>query len=76
VLREGLGLTLAGLVVGLAGALAGGRVMASLLYGVTSADPLTLGVVPLVLLAVAALACVVPAYRAARVDPIVTLRAG
>jgi putative ABC transport system permease protein len=75
VLREGLGLALLGVAIGLAGSVAAGRLMAGLLFHVPATDPATLAAVPAVLLAVAALACVVPAWRAARVDPIVTLRA-
>jgi putative ABC transport system permease protein len=74
VLREGLGLALAGVVVGLAASLAAGQLVASLLFGVTTTDPLTWAAVLVGLFAIAALACTVPAYRAARVDPIVTLR--
>jgi ABC-type antimicrobial peptide transport system permease subunit len=74
VLREGLSLTLAGILVGLAASLAAGRLMESLLFGVPATDPLTFFTVPLVLLGIAALACMVPAYRATRVEPLVTLR--
>ena len=74
VLREGFRLTFAGLVAGIV--LAGGltRTLRSLLFGVTSTDPVTfLGVIAL-LLAAALLACYIPARRAAKVDPMVALR--
>jgi ABC-type antimicrobial peptide transport system permease subunit len=64
-----------GLVVGLGITLAGGRVVASLLYGMRASDPLTLGAVAVVLLAVAMLATWIPARRATRVDPMIALRA-
>ncbi len=63
-----------GLVAGVAGALAGGRLLGSLLYEVSPYDPLTLAVVALVVSAVATAACYVPARRAARIDPMVALR--
>jgi putative ABC transport system permease protein len=59
--------------VGLAGAIAVGRAMQSQLYGVGSADPLVLGGVTVALLVVALIACVVPARRASRIDPVVAL---
>jgi hypothetical protein len=75
VLREGLVLVLAGIALGLAGAFALTRVVASLLFGVTTTDPATFVAVPLVLVAVALLASWVPARQAARVDPMVAFRA-
>jgi putative ABC transport system permease protein len=74
VARWGLGLTGVGLLFGLAAALAGGRVIDSLLYGVDARDPLTLTVAPLALIAAAALGCVLPAVRASRIDPATVLR--
>lgn len=64
-----------GLVAGLAGALAGGSLLASLLYETNPRDPATLVVVAVGLLALALLACWLPARRAAKVDPVVALRA-
>lgn len=74
VLREGLFLVGVGAVAGIVGALGLTRLLASLLFHVSPADPLTYAAVALVLLAVALLACALPALRAARVDPTVTLR--
>jgi putative ABC transport system permease protein len=75
VLRQGLSVALAGVVVGSVGALATTRVLSSFLYDVTPADPVTIGCVGALLLIVAALASIPPAWRAARVDPIEALRA-
>jgi putative ABC transport system permease protein len=74
VLKQGLGLAAAGLVAGVAGALALTRLMTALLFGVEPSDPATLAAVTATIACVAALACVVPAWRASRVDPIVVLR--
>ena len=63
-----------GILVGLVGALVGGRVMSTVLYEVRPSDPPTLVVVGLVLLAAAILASWWPAYRASRLDPVETLR--
>ena len=73
-LRQGLTLTVVGLFVGLAGALMLTRLLTSLLYGVTSLDPITFAAASAVLLIVAVVACVVPAARATTVDPMNTLR--
>ncbi len=72
--RHGLTLALLGTVVGLVGSLSLTRLMSTLLFGVTPTDPLTLAAIGTLLLCVAALACYIPARRAARVDPLVALR--
>jgi predicted permease len=74
VLRQGASMAGLGLVLGLAGALVFGRVMGRFLYGIHPADPFTLAGVVAVLGVVALMACVVPAHRATRVDPLVALR--
>jgi len=74
VVREGLIVTGAGIVIGIVAAFGLTRLIASQLYGVTPTDPLTIAVVVLVLGAVAALACVIPARHAARGDPLKALR--
>ncbi|HMA40434.1 MAG TPA: ABC transporter permease [Gemmatimonadales bacterium] len=74
VLRQGLQVTLIAVVLGAAGALAAGRAIASLLYGVSPHDPLVLLAVAAVLTLVALVASYLPAYRATRVDPMVALR--
>jgi len=75
VLRQGLVLTAAGGAVGLLAALGLGRLLGSLLYGVPFWDPLVLGSAVLLLGAVTLVACLLPAWRASRVDPLVVLRA-
>jgi putative ABC transport system permease protein len=74
VLRQGLGVTAAGLVLGLAAAAATTRLLGSLLFGVTPLDAAAFAAAPLLLLAVALVACLVPARRAAAVDPTEALR--
>jgi len=75
VVGEGLRVTLAGIALGAVGALAGGRFIAALLFGVSARDPLILGAVATVLVIVAAAASLIPAWRAGRADPSVALRA-
>jgi ABC-type antimicrobial peptide transport system permease subunit len=75
VLGRGLRLTTVGLVIGGLLALALARLIGGLLYGVKPVDPATFALVPLSLLAIAMLACYLPARRATRVDPLVALRA-
>ncbi len=74
VLRWGLGLTALGVALGTAGVLAVNRYMASLLFGVTPTDPVTLGAAVGTIGLVALAACLVPALRATRVDPVLALR--
>jgi predicted permease len=74
VLGQGLGLVATGLAIGVASAIALTRTLAGLVYGVGTLDPLTFFSVPALLAVVALLACLLPARRAAAVDPITTLR--
>jgi predicted permease len=74
VLSDGLRLTLAGVAIGVAGALATSRLLAGLLVGVGANDPITFAGIVLVLVVVALAACWVPARRAAAVDPLTALR--
>jgi putative ABC transport system permease protein len=74
ILREMLALTAIGIAIGIPCAVAAGRLVTHLLFNVTPYDPITLVLVPLVLVAVATLASYIPARRAMKVDPIVALR--
>jgi putative ABC transport system permease protein len=74
VLRQGMIVTIFGIAAGLGGAVAAGRAIASLLFGITPLDPLTYAGVTALLLAVATLASVVPAWGASQVDPMAALR--
>jgi ABC-type antimicrobial peptide transport system permease subunit len=73
VFRDGLPLVATGVVVGLGGAVALTRTLESMLFGVGARDPGVFAAVPLILVAVAAVAMLVPAVRATRVDPVKTL---
>jgi predicted permease len=74
VMKQGLQLTIVGLIVGLVGALGLNRLIASLLFGVEPTDPATLVAVAMTITLVAAFACWLPAWRASRLDPNVVLR--
>ena len=74
VMKQGLTLTTIGIIAGLAGALALNRLIASLLFGVQPTDTVTIVAVVATITLVAAIACVLPAWRASRVDPNVVLR--
>jgi putative ABC transport system permease protein len=74
IVKQGGTLIFVGLVIGLAGAYALTRLIASLLFGVTAKDPFTFGAVAVLLAIVALLACYVPALRATKVDPMEALR--
>jgi ABC-type antimicrobial peptide transport system permease subunit len=74
IVAHGMGLATLGIAIGILGALALTRLMRSLLYEVSTADPATYLGIALLLFVVALVACCLPALRAARVDPIVTLR--
>jgi putative ABC transport system permease protein len=75
VVRQGIALALAGVALGVAGALVVARLLGALLYGVAATDPPTFALVAGGLVVVALLACAVPARRAAQVDPMIALRA-
>ena len=74
VLWQGMGASAIGIAIGAAGAVAVTRVMGALLYGVSPTDPVTFGLVTLVLAGTVLIACLLPAWRATKVDPIVALR--
>jgi putative ABC transport system permease protein len=74
IVRQGMMMTLIGVALGLAGGLALTRVISGLLFGVSATDPLTFAGVATLLIAVSLVACLVPARRATRVDPMIALR--
>jgi len=74
ILRQGAELTAVGVVIGVIGAAALTRVMATLLFGISAHDVVTFAIVPVLLAGIALLATYVPALRATRVDPVVALR--
>ncbi|HZN12574.1 MAG TPA: FtsX-like permease family protein, partial [Blastocatellia bacterium] len=74
IMKQGLLLTICGIVIGLAGALALNRLMASQLFGVQPSDAPTMATAIAAITLVAAAACLLPAWRASRVDPLVALR--
>ena len=74
VLRQGLAAVLLGVAIGFAGALASTRLLAGMVYGISTTDPMTFVVVSTILALISALAMVLPARRASRVDPLVALR--
>ena len=74
IMGQGMKLTLIGLAIGIVGAIAFTRLLRSFLFGVTPTDLMTFGVSAVVLMAIALLACLIPARRATKVDPLVALR--
>ena len=74
VLKQGIILTLIGVVIGLAGAIALSKVLGSVLYGVSATDPVTLISVAVIMVAVALMACFFPARKATKVDPLTAMR--
>jgi putative ABC transport system permease protein len=74
VIRQGMWLVLIGVAIGMAASLAVSRLLKSFLFGLGATDPMTFGMIPLLLAAVALLACYAPARRATKVDPLEALR--
>src|SRR5262245_42078078 len=74
VIKKGMTLALVGVLIGLVTSFGLMRVLSSLLYGVSATDPITFGLIALLLSAVAFLACYIPARRATRIDPKIALR--
>jgi ABC-type lipoprotein release transport system permease subunit len=75
VMRGGLRLVAAGLVLGFSGAAAAARLIQTLLFNVQPLDPLLYGAVAVLFTIVATVACLLPSWRASRIDPLVALRA-
>jgi ABC-type antimicrobial peptide transport system permease subunit len=75
VVRQGLTLVVIGLVIGVGGALAAGRVLSAYLYETAPRDPIIFAGVAAVFIAAGIVACLIPARRATRVDPLIALRA-
>jgi ABC-type antimicrobial peptide transport system permease subunit len=76
ILKQGMSLVLRGVLIGLASALVVGQLLKRMLYGIAGSDPVSVASAAVVLLAVALLACYLPARWASRVDPLVALREG
>jgi ABC-type antimicrobial peptide transport system permease subunit len=76
VIRQGMTLTVIGVIVGLAGAFALTRLIGNLLFGVTATDPTIFLWIPLLLVVVSFLACYIPARRAAKLNPLTALSRG
>jgi putative ABC transport system permease protein len=74
VVRQGMVLAIVGVALGIGGGIGLTRLIRSMLFGVSATDPLTFALITAIIVAVALLACYVPARRAARVDPMVALR--
>jgi putative ABC transport system permease protein len=74
IIGQGIGMTLRGVAIGVALSLASARLLAGLLYGVSGADPITIGLATALSIMVALMACYLPARRATKVDPLVALR--
>ena len=76
ILKQGMSLVVAGVMIGLVAALVVGRLLARMLYGISASDPISVAGAACVLLAVALVACYLPARSASRRDPLVALREG
>jgi putative ABC transport system permease protein len=75
IVRQGLGLAIAGVLIGIVGALAATRAISGLLFSVSATDPVVYSMLAALLLLIAGLACYIPARRAMRIDPVSALRA-